>query len=147
MLTIAPGEVVGQLQFGQTREEIGELIGQPDRSDRVKTEGDEWIEWHYERLGLSLYFDRDADFGLVTVDVTSPEAEIEGFKPIGIDEDTVLEVLSGMGEVVLEDELPRHGRRVYELVDTEVWFWFKDGLCDSIQVSAFLDEEGDYIWS
>jgi hypothetical protein len=145
MQKIAPGEGIGQLRFGLSESEVRELLGQPDRSDRVKVDEGEWIEWHYDSLGLSLYFDSEADFCLVTIDVSDPEVELDGFKPIGIDEDTALEILSGIGEIVLEDELPKR-RRVYDLIGTEVWFWFNDGLCDSVQVSAFLDDDGDYIW-
>jgi hypothetical protein len=147
MHKIAPGEGVGQLRFGQDESEVRELLGEPDRSERVKVDEGEWIEWHYDSLGLSLYFDREADFCLVTIDISDPEVELDGFKPIGVDEDSALEILSGMGEIVLEDELPKHGRKVYDLIGTEVWFWFNDGRCDSVQVSAFLDDDGDYIWS
>jgi hypothetical protein len=146
MQKIAPGEGVGQLRFGLTESEVRELLGQPDRRDRVGGDDGEWIEWHYDSLGLSLYFDRDADCCLVTIDINNPEVELDGFKPIGIDEDSALEILGGMGEITLEDEYPEHGRRVYDLVGTEVWFWFEDGLCDSVQVSAFLDDDGDYMW-
>ncbi len=140
-MEITPGVGIDRILFGLTRDETRQLLGEPERSDQVTVEQSNWIEWHYDSQGLSVYFDSESDNRLVTIDVDDPAVEIEGFKPIGLDEEHVLEVLKGIGPVDFEDELPDLNRRVYSLRDTEVWFWFQDGRCDSVQVSAFSEEE------
>lgn len=145
-MKITPGHGVGPIRLGATEDEMRQAIGEPERSEHVTIKGGDWIEWHYDSQGFSLYFDADAEFRLVTIDVDNPEVEIEGFRPIGVDEEQVLEALEDLGEVEMEDDMPDVDRRVYELVGTEVWFWFSAGVCDSIQVSALLDDEGLYVW-
>ncbi len=145
-MKIMPGLGVGSIRLGATEAEVREAVGAPERSEHVKVKGGDWIEWHYDARGYSLYFDADASFRLVTIDVDHPEAEIEGLRPIGGEEEEILEALEDLGEVEMEDDMPDVDRRVYELVGTEVWFWFSGGVCDSVQVSARLDDEGDYLW-
>ena len=143
---ITAGMGIGPLRFGQSREDVEEILGVPDRIEEQQLEGDGSIAWHYADACLSVYFDEDADWRLVMFDVDHPEAVIGELSPIGRDEDEVLEVLDDMGEVVLEDELEDLDRRVYDLVDTGVWFWFHQGRCDSMQVSALLDDDEAFIW-
>jgi hypothetical protein len=145
-MRITPGVGIGELRFGQTRDEVRRLLGPPDRIEEQELEGDGSEGWHYEEHKLSVYFDEDADWRLVMFDVDHPEAEVDGFHPIGVDEDAVLEVLDAMGEVVLEDELDDLDRRVYDLVGTGIWFWIHDDRCDSMQVSALLDDDEAFIW-
>lgn len=142
-MKITPGFGVGEIELGWTRQDARRRLGEPERSDRVAVDGTEWVEWHYDSRAFSLYFDGDEDFRLVTIDVDDPDIELEGYRPIGATEAEVLETLGRLGELVLEDELADGDRKVYELVGTEIWLWFSEGQCDSVQVSAFIDDDDD----
>ncbi len=145
-MKVLPGTGVGEVRFGQTEQEVEGILGKPDRSVRESHDGEGSTAWHYEEQGLSAYFDEDVDFRLVMLDVDNPELEIEGFLPIGQDEDTVLEVLDNLGDIALEEELADVERRVFDLVGSGLWFWFHKGLCDSVQASAWLDDDEEYVW-
>lgn len=142
-MKIRPRTGVGDIELGMTRDEARRALGEPERSDRVSVEGTDWVEWHYDSKGFSVYFDGDEDYRLVTADVDHPDLELGGFRPIGADLETVLDVLGELGEWELVEELTEGGRCAYELVGTELWFWFEDGRCDSVQVSAAWDDDED----
>lgn len=143
-MKITPGVGVGDIELGWSRQQARRKLGEPERTDRVAVDGTEWIEWHYDSRAFSVYFDGDEEFSLVTIDVDDPAIEIEGFRPIGAREEDVLETLGKLGELVLEDELADGDRRVYELVGTEVWLWFAGGVCDSVQVSALIEDDEEF---
>ncbi|MCP4899480.1 MAG: outer membrane protein assembly factor BamE [bacterium] len=145
-MKVLPGAGVGEIRFGQTEQEVEAILGKPDKAIRESHDGEGSIAWHYKEQKLSVYFDEDVEYRLVMLDVDNAALEIDGFRPIGEDEDTVLELLNGLGDVVLEEELADVERRVFDLVDTGLWFWFHKGLCDSVQASVLLDEDDEYVW-
>lgn len=139
-MKIHPRTGVGDIELGMDRDGARRVLGEPDRTDRLAAGDDEWIAWHYDSRRCSLYFDAEVGYLVVTVDVDHPDAELDGFRPIGATFEAVREAL---GELEQVEELAEGSRRAYELVGTELWFWFEDGRCDSVQVSAAWDDEDD----
>jgi len=145
-MEINPGVGIGELRFGQSDAEVEASIGTPDRIEEERYEGDRSLAWHYPAMGLSVYFEPDPGMRLVMIDVDEPEVRFGGLAPIGLEEDDLLERLAEIGEVVLEEEFDELDRRVYDLVDTGVWFWVHAGRCDSVQVSVLVDSDDEYVW-
>ena len=65
-MKITPGHSVGPIRLGATEAEVRLEVGEPERSEHVTIKGGDWIEWHYDSRGFSLYFDADADFRVVS---------------------------------------------------------------------------------
>jgi hypothetical protein len=145
-MKINPGVGVGALRFGQSEAEVEALIGTPDRVEEERYEGDSSLAWHYQALGLSIYFEADPELRLIMIDADSPEVRFDSLAPIGLDEEDLVERLDELGNVVLEEEFEELDRRVYDLVDTGVWFWVHKGRCDSVQVSVLVDDDDEYVW-
>jgi len=145
-LKIIPGVGLGALRFGQTEADVEALIGRPENVEHEEMAGERSIAWHFKLEGFSLYFDEDADFRLVMLDVDNPAVELDGLLPIGQGEDELLEVLAGVGEIVLEEELEDGDRRAYGLEGSGIWVWFHNELCDSIQISVVVDDDDEYVW-
>ncbi len=145
-MKINPGVGIEELRFGQSKVEVEALIGTPDRIEEERYEGDRSLAWHYQALGLSVYFEADPELRLVMIDADGPDTQLESLTPIGLEEEDLLERLAEMGEVVLEEEFDELDRRVYDLVDTGVWFWIHKGRCDSVQISVLVDDDDEYVW-
>jgi hypothetical protein len=129
-----------------TETEVEAVIGKPDKVEHEEMAGERSIAWHFKEQGLSLYFDEDADFRLVMLDIDNPGVSIGGVTPIGGGEDDVLDALAEMGEIVLEEELEDVQRRAYGIEGSGVWVWFHRELCDSVQISVVVDDEDEYVW-
>lgn len=146
---IKPGEGLGEIKFGMTREQIKDILGQPDDIDHYADsdlDEDESESWHYDELELSLSFDEDADWKLVTIAVSSPNYEFRGKKLIGLGSDDLLEELNGLslGDFDTEDwsseEVPDH--KLISYPDSQINFWLEDGELTEIQWGPlFMDEE------
>jgi len=146
---IKTGEGLGEIKFGMTREEIKDILGQPDDIDHYADsdlDEDESESWHYDELELSLSFDEDAGWKLVTIAVSSPNYEFHGKKLIGLGSDDLLEELNALdlGDFDTEDwsseEVPDH--KLISYPDSQINFWLEDGELTEIQWGPlFMDEE------
>jgi hypothetical protein len=143
---ITPGIGVGPLIFGMFRESVKKKIGPPTSIDDRSSEAEETIEWVYEDIDCSLYFDVDADLRLTTFDAEADSIELAGHRPIGMREDEAIRIYSAIWKVELEEDYKELGRRVYDLVGTGVWLWFQDGRCASVQGSVIIGQDDEYAW-
>jgi hypothetical protein len=145
-MKITPGIGVGRLVFGMSREAVRKRIGLPDSIEDRSSEVEETIEWVYEDIDCSLYFDVDADPRLTTFESSANTIELAGHRPIGMREDEAIRIYSAIWAVRLEENYKELGRRVYDLVGTGVWLWFQDGRCTSVQGSVITGQDDEYAW-
>jgi len=143
--TIHPGQGVGPLRFGMTRDEAFEVLGRPDQELEEAHDEDVQLGWHYETLGLSLYFAQDTDYRLGLIELDALEASVFGRRPIGLEPDEAEKVFGDHG-LVFEENFPAQHRCVYELGDTSISFWFQDGFCESVQVAVPIGDDDEYVW-
>lgn len=148
---ILPGRGVGPILLGSSRREVEQVLGTPNRveTDEGPEDAEEPVRsesWHYERAGISLYFDEDAEFRLGLIDLDVLEASIRGVRPVGLEIDEAQKLFQDNPGFELEEEFSGTGRAVYELPGTSVSLWFQDGVCDSVQVAVPIAEDGEYLW-
>lgn len=146
---IKTGEGLGNIKFGMTREQVKAILGEPDDVDQYSDsdlEDDSSESWHYDDLEISLSFDEDTDWKLVTIAVSSPEYVFHNKKLIGLDNDALMAALEPLelGEYDEEDwsseEIPDH--RLISYPEAQINFWLEDGELTEIQWGPlFLDEE------
>jgi hypothetical protein len=145
-MKITPGIGVGPLIFGMSRDAVRKKLGPPTFVHDRSSEVDETIQWRYEDIDCSLYFDVDADLRLTTFDADANSIELAGHRPIGMREDEAIKIYSAIWTVGLEEDYEDLGQRVYDVVGTGVWLWFQDGRCSSVQGTVIIGEDDEYRW-
>ena len=143
------GEGLGEVKFGMTREQVSSILGQPDDIDQYSDsdlEDDSSESWHYDELEISLSFDEDADWKLVTIAVSAPNYKLDNKELIGLEGEEVIKVLESLnlGSHETEDwsseEIPDH--KLISFTDSQINFWVEDGELTEIQWGPlFIDEE------
>jgi hypothetical protein len=147
---ILPGEGLGKIRFGMSREEVKSIIGEPDEVDNYSySEEEESLTeaWHYDVLNLSLSFDEEYDWELMTISVSGAEYEFIGKRLIGLQEYKLTETLKSMGIENLSsedwstEEDPEHHLLAAE--EAGINFWLEKGVLTEIQWSPLFMEEED----
>ena len=126
------GKGLADLPFGATRDEVQQVLGDPEEKDSVDLGDEESIAWHYWDLGLSLNFDESAEFGLCTIEVASPEVTLFGEKIIGKRKAEALEFLD---QQKIGKHVPETSRGM-AYPDVELTLWFNGGEVAEIQWSV-----------
>ncbi|MBB6609574.1 hypothetical protein H7F15_00855 [Pontibacter sp. Tf4] len=71
------GKGLGKIKFGLTRDEVEELIGEPEEVEE-SDEDDEFEHeaWNYWEDGYSLYFDKEDDYRLSCIETANREVQL-----------------------------------------------------------------------
>lgn len=150
---IQAGKGLGDLKFGMDRDAVKALLGEPDEKEQqsYSEDGSDNSEsWHYDSLELSLSFDEEDDWRLVTIAVTSRSYQLDGLQPIRLTKEQLEEELEAIGvtDFVFEDhstdESPSH-----ELLASDslaMNFWFDEDKCSEVQWGPFYNEDDSVIW-
>ena len=146
---ILEGVGLGEVKFGLERENVEQILGKPEEKENYShSDGDDDLaeNWHYDELELSLGFDEEDDWRLVTLAVTSQDYKFRDFTPIGLSKKELIEKLNAhkITDLEAEDwasaESPTH-----ELLSSEslgINFWFDEDKLSEVQWSPlFLDDE------
>lgn len=148
---ILPGTGLGKLKFGHSRDEVKAIMGEPDEIDRHEDgEGYTAEAWHYDDLELSVSFEEEFDWKMVTVAVSSPNYVLKGHEVIGINRLELIQLLNklGMEKLIQEDwssiDNPDHHLIMVE--DDWVNFWLDDGVLTEIQWSPRFNDEEEVEW-
>lgn len=150
---IVLGEGLGQIKFGMTRDQVKAILGEPDDVDSYEDmdiEDDGSESWHYDELELSLSFDEEEDWRLVTIAVSAASYLFDGKEVIGMEKEAFLNQVDSLniGESETEDwsseEMPNHELVSYG--DVQANFWFEDGTLTEIQWGPFFEDEDNIKW-
>ena len=146
---IEEGQGIGALKFGLKRNTVELILGMPDEKEKYsysKDEEDLTESWHYDNLDLSLGFDEEDDWRLVTIAITSTEYNFKGFSPIGLTKDELKNKLDAIGinDLEFEDwssiESPSH--ELLSLDSLGINFWFDENRLSEVQWGPlFIDDE------
>jgi len=147
--SIEEGEGLGVLKFGLQRSDVELLLGKPDEKKNYSyTKGKQDLTeyWSYDDLELSLGFDEEDDWRLVTIAITSSCYTLKGLPLIGLSKDELKSQLKRKGIIDLEYEdwssieIPSH-----ELLSSDslgINFWFDGNQLSEVQWGPlFLDDE------
>jgi len=152
---IESGKGLGAIRFGMDRSEIKKLLGEPDDIEvddlEVDPEAiDESEAWHYDEHELSLAFDQEEGWRLVTISVTSDSYLLKGKKLIGKSLLAVTNELKewGVTDLELEDlsteEFPDH--KMLTVYSLGINFWFDKEVLSEIQWGPLFSEDEEIIW-
>lgn len=147
------GQGLGILKFGMTRPQIIEMIGAPDEkenSSNSDNEEDNTETWHYDNEELSLGFDEEEDWRLVTIAVTSQHYELESLSLMGKVFDTVEDELLKMDidDLELEDASDDDASNSKNLSseEFELNLWFEDNVLSEIQWGPLYGDDETIEW-
>ena len=97
-------------------------------------------------VSVVLSFDKEENWKLTMISVTSDFYLLEGEPLIGLNEKNILAALTSLKfeNIELEDcsEMDGENHKVIEIEDKSINFWFVDGVLDEIQWSPlFIDDD------
>ncbi|MCU4174821.1 hypothetical protein [Carboxylicivirga sp. N1Y90] len=153
MQEITLGQGLDKLIFGITREEVKKILGEP--SEIEKMEGDEesgaMEAWHYDEQHLSLAFEEDSNWRLLSITSASADVLFEGIDLIGLSQNEVMEQMEvfNLGEFNVEDL--SEGVLMEQIVATNTDFslnlFFDGDTLAEIQWGPFWDDDKEQpIW-
>ncbi|ELR71893.1 hypothetical protein C900_02132 [Fulvivirga imtechensis AK7] len=150
---IKPGRGLGQIKFGMSTAQVKDIIGEPDEVETYAYESEEGElseTWHYDNLELSLSFDEEENWRLVSIALSSPEATIKGQRLIGLNRNDLIKRLETLelGPLNFEDwssaESPDH--KLISADEVEVNFWLDEEELSEIQFGPLFDDEDNIQW-
>lgn len=153
MQEITLGQGLDKLTFGISREEVRNILGEP--SEVEKFEGDKETgameAWHYDEQHLSLAFEEDSEWRLLSITSASSEILFEGIDLIGLSQSEVMEQMEvfNLGEFIIEDlsEEVLMEQIVATNTDFSLNLFFDGDILAEIQWGPFWDDEKEQpIW-
>lgn len=149
--SIESNKGLGKLLFGMTKEAVKELIGEPFEVEKHEPEeGDEvgLVEiWHYDELELSVGFEEEEDWTLMSISITGSDYLLDGISLIGKKLSEVGSQLEKWGVLDFEtedhsdDESPNHKLIVSDFLGMIIWF--DDDVATEISWSPLYEDESD----
>ena len=133
-------EGIGDVQFGMSTEEIRQLLGEPDETNKqvYSDEDPDYfsIEWHYDQIEMSLVFDMLETLMLSTISISSEAYTLEGNSLIGSAIEDVMTVFDKMDLSSEWEELEEEEDNARSFVNEEegISLYFEDGLLSEFQI-------------
>ena len=104
---IVPGEGLGIIKFGMTRDQVKLILGNPDDTDQYLTdgiEGEDIETWHYDQHELSMEFSESTEWRMISIATSALYTELDGETLIGLKRDELNSKLEAMGIEDLSEE-------------------------------------------
>jgi hypothetical protein len=154
MYKIFLGEGLDKIKFGMSRDDVKKILGEPDEIDEFDYEDsdDKSVAWHYDELELSVGFDQEAEWQLVSIAVSNPETELAGKKLIGLVFDEAVKEIEklNLGDLEVEDvendedenstEGEKNNYKELYSDDSNISFWFDENILTEIQWGPMWEE-------
>lgn len=146
---IIEGEGLGDLKFGLYKDDVKLILGQPNEIEEYSysnSDADLTESWHYDELDLSIGFDEEDDWRLVTIAISSSNYKFREFSPIGLSKDELTKKFDELNINDLEyedwssEESPSHELLTSDLLGIN--FWFDNNRLSEVQWGPhFIDDE------
>lgn len=150
---IIAGRGLGSLKFGQSRDQVKTILGDPDEieTDSFTESEEDLIEsWHYDELELSLSFDEEDDWKLITIAVSADFYRFKNLNIIGMKKADLMNELKKLKIQDLEyedcstEESPTH--ELYSSDSLGMNFWLDESEVTEIQWGPLLKDKYTIIW-
>lgn len=150
---IKPGIGLGDVKFGILKSDLAFLLGKADEVDNYSyndSGNDNTENWHYDSLELSVGFDEEDDWRLITLSISNKSYELFNFHPIGLNRQKLTDLLNKQGVKDLEHEdMATIESPTHELVSSDTLgmnFWFDDGQISEVQWGPFFIDDETIDW-
>jgi hypothetical protein len=147
------GHGLGDITFGDTKEKIKHLLGEPSEIDTFNASGEEegylTEAWHYDDREFSLSFDEEDNWRLTTISVSSNESKYNADNLIGKSMEEVMKIMdtNDLGENEMDD-LSDEGvdQKLVSFLRASLNLWFEDGDLSEIQWGVLWSNEDTPSW-
>mgnify|MGYP001799587376 CR=1 FL=1 len=149
---IVPGQGLGIIKFGMTKDQVKLILGNPDDTDQYLTdgiEGEDTETWHYDALELSMEFSESTDWRMVSIATSAAYTELDSESLIGLKRDDLLAKLEEMGFEELKEEevtMDEDSQTIIASDDAGINFWMEEDELTEIQWVPLLTEEENIDW-
>lgn len=153
IIEIKAGIGLGELKFGMSREQVQQLLGEPEDKDTFvyEEEGNAEAEsWYYDSLDLSLEFDAEEAWRLVTIEINSTEHTLNNQSVVGLSK---MQLKHKLNDLDIQDweheELPLDEAPTHELLSSDqlgINFWFDEDAVTEVQWGPLFTNEDTIIW-
>lgn len=148
MKTIEIGVGIDQIKFGMLKADVEKVLGKPDDVDKeLYGENEEAMleSWHYDALDLSLGFDEDEEWRLITIAVSDSKYSLNDKALVGLKISEIIDVLNGMGydEIELEED---EEISVLYLDDQSMKIWLENQIVTEVQWGPLFQDEDTIAW-
>ena len=144
-IEIQPFVGFGQIQFGQTIEQVKSLLGEPNNSTKEKHEdGTDDISLLYGEQGVELSFMSEDDFRLGLITCYAPAYTVDGTSYTGLSEEDFKKTAT-FDDLKQDDEFAEPDTKDYTVESKGLSFWIQDGFVESITLFPEYTEDGEEI--
>lgn len=153
---IVPGVGFSKVKFGMRKEQLIELMGQPDEIEEDANYGDSPDDkvtvLYYDQDGFSVSFDKEEKYRLTEISFESDLFVLENGVKIGQTVEEALSLLekAGYEEPSLEDlegeVSPNDNTEAYTYDEKNITLWFDDGILQTIQIGPFWFDSDTIKW-
>jgi len=147
------GHGLGYITFGDSKEKIKHLLGEPNEVDTFNASGEEdgylTEAWHYDEQEFSLSFDEEDNWKLTTISISSPDCQFNGVNLIDKSIDEVLEILQGedLGDNELDDLSDENiDQKLISFLAASLNLWFENSKLSEIQWGVLWSDEDTPRW-
>lgn len=147
--SIELGQGLGLVKFGMKRSQIVELLGLPDEKElsaNSNNEEDYTETWHYDEDEVSLGFDEEEDWRLVSIAITSDFYMLEELSLVGMEIDAAEEELLKLeiDDLALEDDGADGKLLISD--EFEISLWFEGKVLKEIQWGPLYNDDDMIDW-
>lgn len=140
---IKPGFGLGNIEFGSTRDEVKAKIGKPDEIETYdfSEDGDDASEvWHYDEYEMSLEFNKEFEWQLISFAVSGEEFNLKGERFIGKSKDIARSQMEELELGEMEEETNDEVDMI-SVPEFNISFWFEEGELSEIQWGPIFDDQ------
>lgn len=148
MKAIELGVGIAGLKFGMTKAEVEGILGKPDDIEQELYGEDEEAmleSWHYDEKDLSVGFDEDEDWKLITVAVSDDSYTLKGKSVIGLSLEKMIDTLNSIGIDELELEEDEEISVIYA-DNKSMKVWLEDKVVTEVQWGPLFKDEDTIDW-
>jgi len=143
---IQPRSGLGKIQFGLGKEQVVDIVGEPDKKYKEVFEGTRLVEvWDYDELGLSLKFDGEEVLELSSFSIMSSYFKYNGTSIIGKSFERVSKVLKSQEfQEIGHEDVP--AKKLIYAPELNLIVWFENDVATSLSwdisdVDVYLGSE------
>lgn len=124
-LEIRIGTGLSDLEFGSSMSEVEKLLGKADKVENINdVEEYPTIVWHYDEIGVSLFFDAKNTRCFVCADIENAEAMLWEEAVFNFTEKRVIELFKSKGIYLYEIEQQEWGENRLSFEEANIDFYF-----------------------
>jgi len=144
VLDIIPKKGFGQIQFGNTSEQVIGLLGQPEDVENIEDidEFNTVILYYWDR-GVTIFFEGIEKSVVSCFETENADARMYGKKIFTMSEKEIVELMTSQGFEVAEEERDLTGEKVVSYDDAMIDFFFMDGDLVAVNWGVLVNDKGE----